>query len=68
MRVPDSSGCGRLILGELQDFLERGFDAFGKMDDPQEFLSLIVGRERRLLEALFAGDDRVLDETGGGRE
>jgi hypothetical protein len=27
-----------------------------------EFLNLIVGRERKLLEALFAGDDSLLSE------
>jgi hypothetical protein len=48
-------------LGELQDFLERGYAAFRQIGDPKEFLDLIVSRERRLLNALFAGDDRPLD-------
>lgn len=48
-------------LGELQDFLERGYTAFRQIGDPKEFLELIVSRERRLLNALFAGDDGPLD-------
>ncbi|HYB50071.1 MAG TPA: hypothetical protein VED47_03075 [Burkholderiaceae bacterium] len=48
-------------LGELQDFLQRGYTAFVKMNGAEEFLHLVVGRERRLLNALFAGDDRLLD-------
>jgi hypothetical protein len=47
-------------LGKLQSFLERGFRAFQKMGNPDELLALIVGRERQLLEALFAGDDSLL--------
>jgi hypothetical protein len=48
-------------LSELQDFLQRGYKAFTKMGDAREFLGLIVGRERKLLEALFAGDDSLLN-------
>lgn len=44
-------------LGELQAFLERGFDAFRTMRDAGEFLELIVSRERTYSEALFAGAD-----------
>jgi hypothetical protein len=47
-------------LGELQSFLERGHDAFRKMGDTKKFLGLIVSRERKLLKALFAGDDSPL--------
>jgi len=42
-------------FGQLQDFLERGFDAFRTMDGAQEFLAAIDGRERALMERLFAG-------------
>jgi hypothetical protein len=49
-------------LGELQDFLQRGYQAFTKMGDAHEFLALVIGRERELLEALFAGDDSLLGE------
>lgn len=47
-------------LGALQDFLQRGYKAFLKMGGASEFLDLVVGRERKLLEALFAGDDGPL--------
>ena len=49
-------------LGELQAFLERGHDAFRKMGDTKKFLGLIVSRERKLLKALFAGDDSPLGQ------
>ena len=39
-------------LGELQTFLERGFDAFRSMRSADEFLDLIIERERQLAEAL----------------
>ncbi len=47
-------------FGVLQDFLERGYAAFRQVGDPKEFLELIVGRERKVLESLFAGDDSML--------
>jgi hypothetical protein len=47
-------------LGDLQDFLQRGYKAFASMGGAGEFLRRIVDRERRLLEALFAGDDSRL--------
>lgn len=49
-------------LGELQDFLQRGYRAFAKMGGASEFLHLVIGRERKLLEALFAGDDSLLGD------
>jgi hypothetical protein len=49
-------------LGELQDFLQRGYKAFVRMGSAGEFIDLVVGRERRLLEALYAGDDRLLGD------
>jgi len=42
-------------LGELQAFLERGFDAFRTMRDASEFLDFIVSREREFAAALFSG-------------
>jgi hypothetical protein len=59
MRVPAQIAG----LSELHDFLQRGYQAFKKMGDAAEFLERIVGREQRLLEALFAGDDRLLGAT-----
>lgn len=45
-------------LGELQDFLERGYAAFLEMGGAEAFLDLVVARERAVMEALFAGEDR----------
>jgi len=51
----------RLVgLGEIHDFLERGYKAFTRMGNAREFLDLVVGRERKLVDALFAGDDSLL--------
>lgn len=44
-------------LGDLQEFLESGFDAFRHMGDAREFLDVIETRERRILENLFAGTE-----------
>ncbi len=41
-------------LGDLQQFLERGFDAFGGMKGAGEFLAWVGERERALAAALFA--------------
>lgn len=41
-------------FGQLQDFLERGFEAFRTMDGAQEFLAAIDERERALMTRLFA--------------
>jgi hypothetical protein len=40
---------------ELQDFFERGFDAFRRMKGAEEFLRTISDRERRILDRIFAG-------------
>lgn len=40
-------------LGELQQFLERGFDTFAAMGGAQDFLDIVAQRERRLAAALF---------------
>lgn len=42
-------------LGELQEFLEKGFDAFRRMGDATEFLDTIENKEQRLLGKLFCG-------------
>ncbi len=49
-------------LDDLQDFLQRGYAAFHKLGSADEFLALVVGRERNLLRALFACDDSLLGE------
>ncbi len=46
---------------ELQDFLERGFQAFRKMGGADEFLSVIAEREYRILDQIFAGDPHPFD-------
>ena len=48
-------------LGELQDFLERGYEAFGKMrGGAGEFVSIVVSRERALSDALINGETQAL--------
>ena len=49
-------------LAELQSFIERGYAAFRKMGGADEFLRLVIAREKKLLNALFAGDDSLLGE------
>ena len=44
-------------LGTLQDFLERGFDAFRRMQGAAPFLAIIDARETRINDAIFAGDE-----------
>lgn len=41
-------------LGELQEFLQRGFSAFRSMGGAEEFLRRIADNERALIERLFA--------------
>lgn len=48
-------------LGELQAFLERGFDTFGALERPEEFLNGILDRERRFADHLFGQN---LNERG----
>jgi hypothetical protein len=43
-------------FGELQGFLERGFDAFGRLGDAKPFLADIRASETRVMQRLFAGD------------
>lgn len=43
--------------GRLQAFLQRGLDAFARMNGAEAFLDTVVGRETRALEAMRAGSD-----------
>jgi len=43
-------------LGELQQFLENGFDTFRAMKGSQEFISIVELRERALASSLFQAD------------
>ncbi len=40
--------------GELQDFLERGYDGFRAMDGAREFLDIIDERERAFMRSLLS--------------
>jgi hypothetical protein len=51
-------------LGELQDVLDRGYEAVRGMDDIDAFLELIVARESQLMRALFAGGYTLLLAEG----
>lgn len=46
-------------LAALQQFLERGFAAFGALGDARDFLSTIDRRERHWIDALF---DQAMDD------
>lgn len=62
-RMPLLSGLLRAMrgpahlagLGELHDFLERGFSAFKHMGKADEFLATIAERETALMQTWFAG-------------
>lgn len=43
-------------LDDLQDFLERGFEAFRCMDGADYFLALVRERETEILSRLFSGE------------
>ena len=45
-------------LGELHEFLEKGFDAFRKMGDATAFLDCIEDKEQLLLRNMFAGVEK----------
>lgn len=50
-------------FGDLQQFLEDGYRVFRKTGGIDEFLELIVSRERAVMVALFAGDDELLEKS-----
>lgn len=52
-------------LMDLQRFLEEGFSSFRSMDRAAEFLAIIDERERKVMNALFAGDGLGLKQTIG---
>lgn len=51
-------------LGDLQRFLEDGFDSFASLPDAKRFLSSVASRERALAARLFEAD---ADELAGSR-
>ena len=48
-------------FGDLQDFLERGFNAFRHMEGAAGFLDTVMGREREVMRRLFAGSAKPFD-------
>jgi hypothetical protein len=53
-------------LGALQDFLERGFNAFAHMGGAAEFLATVESRETTIHEAIVHGaDDPFPDPMAG---
>ena len=44
-------------LGELQHFLETGFDTFRAMNGAHEFVAIVESRERALASSLFSAGD-----------
>ncbi|MDS4072219.1 MAG: hypothetical protein RKL24_03610 [Defluviicoccus sp.] len=63
MRVPAHMAG----LGELHEFLQRGFDAFRSMGGADDFLRTIAERETGLMEQLFAGDAGGLSFIASGQ-
>ncbi|TWI03924.1 hypothetical protein IP90_01743 [Luteimonas cucumeris] len=50
-------------LGQLQGFLERGFEAFAALGDAHEFLGRIDRNEREVSRRLFAGESEPFREV-----
>jgi hypothetical protein len=55
-------------FGVLQDFLERGFDAFRAMPDAERLLQAVRERETRFLDALLAGGSEPISAMGAAGE
>jgi hypothetical protein len=53
-------------FGRLQDFLERGFAAFGSMHGADEFLGIVQARETALMNAILAGDTTPFADPDAG--
>ncbi len=48
-------------FGELQDFLERGFEAFRHMQGAKAFMEAVLSRERAVMNRLFDAKARPFD-------
>ena len=58
-------GPARLAgLGDLQQFLERGFSAFKRMKQAERFVATIAGRERQTMERIYAGHASPFRDIG----
>jgi len=53
-------------IGELQHFLESGFDTFRSMNGAGEFLAIVGARERELAASLFAANPATGDAARAG--
>jgi len=51
-------------LSALQRFLERGFDTFGQMPEPEKFLNTIASREQQISDWLFSDGAVVPPDSG----
>lgn len=51
-------------LAALQNFLERGFDTFGQMPEPDKFLDTIVLREQTISAWLFSEESAIPAHCG----
>ncbi len=54
-------------LGELQRFLESGFDTFREMGGARDFLDIVGSRERALARALFEATDTAGNKSERGQ-
>jgi hypothetical protein len=55
-------------MAALHEFLERGFEAFGKMKGADEFLATIAERETALMNAIFRGSTApFIDPTASAK-
>jgi hypothetical protein len=48
-------------LGDLHQFLDRGFTTFKKMRHPAKFVDTIVGRERTVMGKIYDGKKDPFD-------
>ena len=53
-------------VGALHEFLERGFDAFRRMNGARDFLATVVERETALMDTIFAGANAPFDDPLAG--
>jgi hypothetical protein len=51
-------------FGELQRFLERGFDTFRRIPDPEKFVDLVERRETLILDRIYAGGEQPFEIDG----
>jgi hypothetical protein len=52
-------------LGQMQQFLERGFNSFRQVKKPRALVDTVVARERRVLANIYAGRGQPFDVGAG---